>query len=89
MVWERWKNSKYFLNLEKRNFLRKKIAKLKLSNGDETDDPKTILEEEKKFYKKLYSSKNVDPNNAEFDVFFNNNLWHRSVKINRKNAKAC
>jgi len=31
-------NSKYFLNLEKRNFLRKKISKLKLSSGEETDD---------------------------------------------------
>ena len=39
------KNSKYFLHLEKRNFLRKKISKLKLSNGEETDDAETILEE--------------------------------------------
>ena len=52
------KNSKYFLNLEKRNFLRKKISKLKLSSGEETDDAKTILEEEKTFYKSLYSSRN-------------------------------
>ena len=44
------KNSSYFLNVEKRNFLRKKISKLKLSNGEETDDAKTILEEEKAFY---------------------------------------
>ena len=39
------KNSKYFLHLEKRNFLRKKISKLKLSIGEETDDAETILEE--------------------------------------------
>ena len=44
------KNSKYFLHLEKRNFLRKKISKLKLSNGEETDDAETILEEEKTFF---------------------------------------
>ena len=68
------KNTNYFLNLEKRNFLRKKISKLKLSNGEETEDPKEILEEEKSFYKKLYTSKNVDPENSEFDIFFNNNL---------------
>ena len=43
------KNSKYFLHLEKRNFLRKKISKVKLSNGEETDDAETILEEEKNF----------------------------------------
>ena len=62
-----------FLNLEKRNFLRKKISKLKLSNGEETEDPKEILEE-KSFYKKLYTSKNVDSENSEFDILFNNNL---------------
>ena len=42
-------NFKYCLYLEKRNFLRKKISKLKLSNGEETDDTETILEEEKTF----------------------------------------
>ena len=62
------KNSKYFLNLEKRNFLRRKISKLKLSSGEETDDAKTILEEEKTFYKSLYSTRNVNPNNSEFDA---------------------
>ena len=41
------KNSKYFLNLEKGNILRKQISKLKLSSGEETDDAKTILEEER------------------------------------------
>ena len=60
------KNSKYFLHLEKRNFLRKKISKLKLSIGEETDDAETILEEEKTFYKNLYSNRNVNPNDSEF-----------------------
>ena len=68
------KNSKYFLHLEKRNFLRKKISKLKLSKGEETDDAETILEEEKTFYKNLYSTRNVNPDDSEFDIFFNNNL---------------
>ena len=58
------KDSSYFLNLEKRNFLRKKISKLKLSNGEETDDAKTILEEEKAFYKNLYSTRNVNPSDS-------------------------
>ena len=49
------KNPKYFLNLEKRNVLRKKILKLKLSNGKETDDLKTILEEEKLIYSRRQS----------------------------------
>ena len=80
------KNSKYFLNLEKRNFLRKKISKLKLSNGEETDDVKTILEEEKTFYKNLYSTRNVNPNNFEFDAFFNNNLL---TPLNEDQSKKC
>jgi len=63
------RNSKYFLNLEKRNFLRKKISKLKLSSGEETDDAKIILEEEKTFYESLYCTRNVNPNYSEFDAF--------------------
>ena len=35
---------------------------------------KTILEEEKTFYKNLYSTRNVNPKNSEFNAFFNNNL---------------
>ena len=69
----REKNSKYILNLEKRNFLTKNISKLKLSSGEETDDTKTILEE-KTFYKNLYCTRDVNPNDSEFDIFFNNNL---------------
>ena len=52
--------SKYFLNLEKRNFLRKKISKLKLSNDEEMDNAKTILQEEKTFYKNLYSTRKCE-----------------------------
>ena len=77
---------KYFLHLEKRNFLRKKISKLKLSNGEETDDAETILEEEKTFYKNLYSTRNVNPNDSEFDIFFNNNLL---TPLNEEQSKKC
>ena len=83
------KNSKYFLHLEKRNFLRKKISKLKLSNGEETDDAETILEEEKTIYKNLYSTRNVYPNDSEFDIFFNNNLLTPFNEEQSKNVKAC
>ena len=80
------KNSKYFLHLEKRNFFRKKISKLKLSNGEETDDAETILEEEKTFDKNLYSTRNVNPNDSEFDIFFNNNLL---TPLNEEQSKKC
>ena len=75
-----------FLNQEKRNFLRKKISKLKLSSGEETDDAKTIFEEEKTFYKSLYSTRNVNPNNSKFDAFFNNNLL---TPLNEEQSKKC
>ena len=35
------------------------------------NDPKEILNEERNFFKELYSSRNVDPNSEEFSDFFN------------------
>ena len=49
------KNSKYFLNLEKRNATEKLISQLQLSDGTITCDPKCILNEQRLFYEKLYS----------------------------------
>ncbi len=49
------KNTKYFLNLEKRNAVDKHICQLELDDGTLTSDPKHILEEEKAFYQNLYS----------------------------------
>ena len=59
---------------ENKIFLWKKISKPKLSNNEETKDPNKILEEEESFYKNLYATKNVDADNSEFDINFNNNL---------------
>ena len=50
------KNSKYFLNLEKRNHVRKHIRKLRLS-GVISTDPFEILEAERAFYENLYKSR--------------------------------
>ena len=49
------KNTKYFLNLEKRNYNKKVITKLKKSDGTEIIDPNHILREEENFYTNLYS----------------------------------
>ena len=65
------KNNKYFLNLEKVNYRRKYISSLITHNGTRINDPKEILKEERKFFKELYSSRNVDPNSEDFSVFFN------------------
>ena len=83
------KSSKYFLHLEKRTFLRKKISKLKLSNGEETDDAETILEEEKTFYKNLYSARNVNPNDSEFKYSLTTTCKHLLMKSNLKSVRAC
>ena len=50
------KSTKYFLNLEKRNHVKKHLRKLKI-NGSITTDPFKILSEKKRFYQKLYTSK--------------------------------
>ena len=49
------KNSKYFLNLEKKNAADKHIYQLQLPNGEITSDPKLILNEQKRYYQNLYS----------------------------------
>jgi len=49
------KNSKYFLNLEKRNHIKKHIRKLYFS-GVISTDPLSIMNAQKEFYTKLYSS---------------------------------
>jgi exonuclease III len=50
------KNSKFFLNLEKRNHKMKCITKLIDDNEKEITDPSEILKYEKSFYNTLYSA---------------------------------
>ena len=65
------KNSKYFYNLEKTNQRKKHITSLKINDYVKLTDPKEILEEEERFFKQLYTSKNTNPNGSEFIEFFN------------------
>ena len=44
------RNNKYFLNLEKRNYSKKLVSKLKLQNGSVLTNQFDILEEQSKFY---------------------------------------
>ncbi len=66
------RSSKYFLNLEKRNYNNKVINKLKDSKSHIVTNRNLILNEEKEFYQNLYSSKvdsnKVDP--ATYEQFF-------------------
>ena len=68
------KNTRYFLNLEKRHAEKKRILKLKLENGLEVDDPDSILKEQANFLKNLYTSNNDNVENQVYDVFFKNDL---------------
>ena len=48
----------------------KHISSLINHNGTRINDPKEILNEDRNFFKELYSSRNVDPNSEEFSDFF-------------------
>ena len=48
-------NSKYFFNLEKRNSINKTMHACMKENGEKTTNPTEILQEQSKFYRRLYS----------------------------------
>ena len=54
---ERERNTKYFLNLEKRHFKQGTISQLKINETDFVTCDKAILSECESFYKHLYTSK--------------------------------
>ena len=65
------RSSKYFLNLEKRNNVRKHIRKLCVS-GVITTDPYQILDEQRRFYNSLYESQSNDTNDKVSEMFLSN-----------------
>ena len=67
------RSSKYFINLEKRNHVKKHIRKLDI-NGFLTTDPLKILNEQKRFYQELYQSINRTSNNSDKISLFLDNL---------------
>ena len=56
------RSSKYFLNLEKRNNVRKHIRKLCVSGVIKTDPYQILDREQKRFYNSLYESQSNDIN---------------------------
>ena len=60
-----------FLNLEKRNNVKKHVRKLCVS-GVITTDPYKILEEQKRFYDSLYESQFNDINSKISETFLSN-----------------
>ena len=67
------RSSKYFLNLEKRNHVKKHMRKLKISGSIKTD-PFNILSEQKLFYQDLYTSKNIKVDSTQTAKSFLRNL---------------
>lgn len=80
------RSSKYFLNLERRNYENKCITSLIQENGSSITDPKEILKEQKRFYQSLYSSQNPQVNDPKFKVFFDND---KVEKLNDEQRKNC
>ena len=82
------KNTRYFLNLEKKKAEKKAIIKLKLNGEMETEDQEIILREEENVYKALYESSNINIHVAspESNIFVKNEL----IKpLNQENTNIC
>ena len=80
------KNSKYFLNLEKRNHIKKHIRKLHIS-GVISTDPFKIMDSQRQFYSNLYKSKNVNLESVESTFFFDNPLLPKLSSDSRENCE--
>ena len=78
------KNTKYFLNLEKRNYNTKHIKSLILQNGLSESNPDKILQEQQKFYKTLYTS-TVSPDSTTSDFTDSPDI----TKLNKIEQEIC
>ena len=65
------KATKYFFNLEKRNYNRKTINEIKLDNEETTTDEKQILSMIKMYYDDLYNSTTTETQES-FETFIEN-----------------
>ena len=65
------KNSKHFLSLERRNYTNKIMTKLILDNNEEITSQEDVIKEQTRFYKTLYTSKEVLFNECHSSCFFN------------------
>ena len=59
------KPTKYFFNLEKRNYEKKSISQIKLNNGKITTDPQLIRKEIETFFSALYETKISDSSQSQ------------------------
>ena len=80
------KNNKYFLNLKKRTHRKKYITSLSKDDGSVQCDPKGILDEEERFYREIYLSKNTNPESNDFKHFFE---FPHLKKLDDEEAQSC
>ena len=64
------KNTKYFLNLEKRHFNKKTIKSLQLADNSIIKTDSEILNEAESFYRQLYSSCSPQVDDTYANIFF-------------------
>ncbi len=67
------KNSKYFLNLEKKHYTEKTTSKVINDEGIEVTNLPDIINEQKKFYENLYTSNMPTLDQESENIFFPNN----------------
>jgi len=75
------KPTKYFCNLEKRNFVNKQISRIEKANGTQATTQEEIMNEVRSFYENLYKSKE-----NELDVTIRDDLPIRKLSMNESNA---
>ena len=68
------KNTKYFLNMQKRHFNKKTIKQLQSDKKGAINTDDQILQEAKSFYQNLYSTLYDQPNLRNEDTFFSKNF---------------
>ena len=76
------KNTKFFLNLEKKRQEQNVITELKNENGKTLNKREAILQEIENFYKNLYSSKIIS--DTKYDEFLNNDLDEKKLTNDQK-----
>ena len=66
------KPSRYFLNLENRNFVSKRMRSIINSKGEEIENPSQIRNEVFNFYKDLYASREESIENVDLNILLEN-----------------
>jgi hypothetical protein len=79
------RNTKYFLNLEKRNYKNKCITKLINEKEELIEDSTEILKYEAEFYNNLYTDPKITIPDAENDGFLDENI----KKLNEDSTDLC